>query len=336
MERRRLFRDTRDTRDTRDNLSLSPLTRESLFSSSPTLSPLSPPAFEAPQKKRREHENLEAMLEAAEIELEPVVVLFVGTSPTEEVWITKEATKFYQFSDKLGSGTTGTVYKAYLPTDRHHERPAVAIKVQMISSGSFEEEVDMARKMSDLGIGPNFIDAWEVADEGVGFLVTDKWDISLWDFTKRQLVIKKHLDPLPFHLLHKLSALIKRLHQQRIVHGDILEKNILLRLKSPDSFESDDILDVTLTDFGLMQPISRWKSTPDFLETMFNYHIDPVNNTRYYFRDRHVNLDDLIDDPRHLDWALLYYMNNYMGKKSSQVKQAKQSGQAKQAKRRRQ
>jgi len=207
--------------------------------------------------------------------------------------VSREATRGYTFKNIIGSGTSGTVYRATSPN-----LPDVAIKVQ--SDRGFEEEADLARRMSELGVGPQLVEAWSA--EGVGFLVTDKWDTSLWDYVHDA----KRPMRLPSHLVYKLKVLIRRLHDAHIVHGDILEKNILVQVK-----DSGELANLILTDFGLANTIEKWKETPDFLQTMLDYQKHSDNHTHHYFEDLNIGLRELKRDPRHLDWSLLYYLENY-------------------------
>ena len=248
-----------------------------------------------------------------DVDIEPMIVLNVGQTPEQEtVWVSPAATKGFRFSRILGSGTSGTVYEAFPPGKSTH-RGGVAIKVQKADDESFADETRLARQMSKLGVGPRVLDSWEA--DGVGFLVTDQWDMSLWDYfhKQKQLGIVPSLPP---HLVFKLEVLIRRLHEAGIVHGDILEKNILVRTApTADLKRSEGVnppaVDIVLTDFGLAHSISKWRSMPNFLQTMLDYQADPVNHSHYYFKDKQIELADLVRDPRHLDRSLLYYFKNY-------------------------
>ena len=72
---------------------------------------------------------------------------------------------------------------------------------------------------------------------------------------------------------------------------------------------NDEIIDVSLTDFGLADKISAWEKNDEFLKTMFEYQTNKKNTTHHFFEDFDVTLDDLISDPRLLDFSLLYYLD---------------------------
>jgi len=234
-----------------------------------------------------------------------MITLKVG-SPSKTVWISCKAARGYRFRSKLGSGAAGTVYHASPPSGGPLAGPDVAIKVQITRDDdgeTFQEEANLAKRMSDLGAGPRFLGAWIA--EGVGFLVTDKWDMSLLDYQRNSAYPEKDRKKLADAMLYKLKILIKRLHDANYVHGDILEKNILVKV-SPYTGE---LTDIVLTDFGLMHTIPDWKLNEPFMQTMLDYHAHTLNRTHYYVRDKKITLDDLLKDPRHLDVSLVYFFN---------------------------
>lgn len=211
---------------------------------------------EEPKKHRkRERESPKDV----EIALEQGVELQVGREG-RDVWISEEGVEGYKFTDVLGSGTSGTVYKAKSPK-KGKGQEHVAIKV-LFSDENFWPEVELAQEMSELGVGPQFIDAWEA--EGLGFLATDKWDTSLRDYQHLKNLPYKSNQPIPPHIIYKLKVMINNLHKAGYVHGDILEKNILVQVDP----KTGKITDIVLTDFGLMQTIEKWKNAPEFLQTM--------------------------------------------------------------------
>jgi serine/threonine protein kinase len=276
----------------------------------------SSPPLKTGEKRRRREVSLE------DVELEPIVVLHVGQNPMQEVILSGDETKHYQFTKILGSGSTGTVYKAYPPTTRTKTTMVpVAVKVQMLvdDARGFDEEVELAELMSDIGVGAQFIESWKT-DE-VGFLVTEKWDMSLWDYFRRYYDYEHRDRPpcIPAKLILKLRRLIKHMHEAGFVHGDILEKNILVRVRpsAEVTHAPPELVDLTLTDFGLMQSITKWKKKPGFLETMLDYQLNPGNTTHHYLSARKIDLQKLIDNPRHLDWSLLYYFMTRCKKQSA-------------------
>ena len=104
--------------------------------------------------------------------------------------------------------------------------------------------------------------------------------------------------------LNFFRGMIDTLHETGYIHADILEKNVLVKVDP----NNNTIQDITLTDFGLMDMEEDWKANPEFLEELYNYHSAAPNNTRHYFQDLDISLEDVLDDPRHLDYALLYYL----------------------------
>lgn len=179
----------------------------------------------------------------------------------------------------------------------------VATKAQFASK-EFEKECEILRQMSDLGVCPRFLDSW--IEEGVGFLATEKWDISLWEYiSNNKLRHQQHHTgyPLSKKLISKLGKLIDKMHEAGFVHGDIMEKNIMLRLDLNGS-----PYDICLTDFGLTIAKDEWKNHLDFLKVLFDYHMSSCNYTDRYFKENNLKFADVAIDPAHLDKALVYYM----------------------------
>lgn len=266
---------------------------------------LKPPAVVATVATRKKRE----LFTDDDIEMSPRLRLQVGVG-NEPAWISRECTKGYALGDELGSGTSGTVYVATpSPPSRRwrdkrpktHEAPPpeYAVKVQLLSpeNVNYATERDLARRFSELGIAPVFVDAWEC--EGLGFIVTERWDGSMLD-----MLVKT----LPPAMLYKLRVLIARLHEDGFVHGDIMPKNILVRLND----EGTAVVDVTLTDFGLTQSKEGWQEDPDFLNTMRDYYMNRNNPlTRAYFKKHGVTVEKMRADPAILDRAYVDALAEY-------------------------
>ena len=45
-----------------------------------------------------------------------------------------------------------------------------------------------------------------------------------------------------------------------------------------------------------------------FLKTLYDYHLNECNFTDRYFREKELKFADVVEDPTHLDRALIYYM----------------------------
>jgi tRNA A-37 threonylcarbamoyl transferase component Bud32 len=229
-----------------------------------------------------------------DVYLEPCVELRIGRD-AKKAWVTPHSLRGFKLNRVLGSGTSGTVFDS---ETRHHDD--VAIKAQF-ASPDFKKECDLVRHMSQLGVCPRYVKAWE--DEGVGFLATEKWDMSLWDWIKTYKINRAQGYPLPKRLISKLGRLINVMHQNGYVHGDIMEKNIMLDLD-----EKGVPIDICLTDFGLTVKKKDWKDNLDFLKVLFDYHMSDCNYTNRYFQEQNIKFADVAIDPTHLDKALLYYM----------------------------
>lgn len=104
-------------------------------------------------------------------------------------------------------------------------------------------------------------------------------------------------------LIEKMRGMIVKMHNAGYVHADILEKNVLVRLD-----EGGYINDWCLTDFGLTDTIKNWKRSREGVTTMYNYLTCVTNSSAAYFSVYHVSLEDVLKDPRHMDWAFMYHL----------------------------
>lgn len=164
----------------------------------------------------------------------------------ECAWLTPASMKGFSFDTILGSGTSGTVFGA-----RGANKSEVAIKTQF-ESADFKRECELVKEMSKMKICPRFLGCW--VEEGVSFMATEKWDISLWDWIKQNNFNRSRDGyPLSNTLINKLKHQITRLHKHGFTHGDLMEKNIMLRLD-----KRGRPFDISITDFGLTMRTNEW------------------------------------------------------------------------------
>lgn len=102
---------------------------------------------------------------------------------------------------------------------------------------------------------------------------------------------------LPEELLQKLCNEIEKLHSLGYVHGDILEKNVLVRKNQ------GQIVDATLSDFGTVD--NDWSRRPDRVKTFYDYH--KLSGLAYY-NDNNLSLEDVQRDPSLLDKAMMWQL----------------------------
>lgn len=212
------------------------------------------------------------------------LVVGIKREPAE---VAVEDLRGYQLLGILGSGTSATVYEC----EGGGGGPTLAMKVQKYDRGA-EEEAQVARTFSDMGIGPTYIDAWHT--EQLHFLVTDKWDGSMLHF---------QLDTLPPALLYKLETCVKRMHELNLVHADLLPKNVLVKMHNGAP------VDVTLCDFGLVRESHVWQGdSDDDVLRMLQYYRHRGNPSCNYMRRNAIDIEKLAEYPFHADLAFLDYM----------------------------
>jgi serine/threonine protein kinase len=219
----------------------------------------------------------------------------------------------YEIKKILGSGNHGTVLLTCLDEQCIYAMkiiilPEIRPECSESDKDTFDiylkkaqDEIEISKLFSAHGIGPRFIDAW-ICDNIV-LIVSELWD----DQLKPGICIE-------VHLLKKLTDQICKMHALGYVHGDIFEKNILVRYN-----ERGELIDITLADFGTAQPIEEWKRVifidpfgvkQSAARMYYNHHIKFRTN---YFPKNNITLQKVLDDPRYLDkntiWSLYQKCN---------------------------
>nr|QBK87332.1 MAG: putative serine/threonine protein kinase [Marseillevirus LCMAC201] len=188
--------------------------------------------------------------------------------------VTKACLKGYQLKELLGKGGHGVVYRTCIKDDCNY-----AVKIIDLESDSiedFKKESTTSDILSRKGVGPKYVGHWVCDDPNVGLIVTDKWDGSLYEIQKEQ----GHCLKLSKHLLDKLENEIKKIHDLGYVHLDIFAKNILYKKD-----RKGNVIDVTLTDFGLIEKIAEFKEMTGWFGSIYDYHqnmMDKLNYDKYY------------------------------------------------------
>ena len=158
--------------------------------------------------------------------------------------ITVENFGRYQVEGLLGKGAMGIVYQGVDPKINRH----VAIKTLQLSddidSDEFSEAKERFFREAQTAGGlshANIVTIYDVGEEGnLGYIAMDLLTgapLSLFTQAEQTLPV-----PLVYQLLIQITDALDYAHQQNVVHRDIKPANIIY---------DDDLLKVTVTDFGI-------------------------------------------------------------------------------------
>lgn len=217
----------------------------------------------------------------------------------DDIEVVPECFKAYRLTKFLGKGSYGSVFAACWSNICNY-----AIKIIMLAGGDtslgqvpavFIREAKVIKRLSEMDVGPGFFDAWICKlPSGIifGCLVIEIWDGEL-----------RRDDCLTPEQIDKLETQIRKIHALGEMHGDIFLKNILVKRSG------GKVVDVTLNDFGTIGKVEQWRkilseSREDFF---YNNYLESPQNQQL-FEDKNVSFQDVLDDPRVLDYALVYYL----------------------------
>ena len=146
--------------------------------------------------------------------------------------------KQYKKDKELGTGMYGT---SYLASNGQHK---YAIKIQSINPEiNLDAEVNISKKMGELGIGPKIYDSYYCNYNGDNkvFIVQEYINGGT---LKSWLNDGNKLTP---QLIKNIHEKINKMHTNGYYHGDIHSENILLKLNKSNKKEPE----IFIIDFGL-------------------------------------------------------------------------------------
>lgn len=152
---------------------------------------------------------------------------------------------------ELGAGAHGKVVLGCLDDNCMY-----AVKIIDLTEEEFYEEAERTELFDKLGIGPKFMGSCTVGM--YGYIIMEKWDRQL--DTENDIISKKIMD--------KLFNQIKTLHRNGYIHLDIMPKNILVK-----EGKNGEVIDITLTDFGISDETDIFDENESFFDTIYNYHV---------------------------------------------------------------
>lgn len=215
-----------------------------------------------------------------------------------DVPVIQSCFKNYKLTKFIGKGSYGSVFSACIGNKCDY-----AIKVLILGGTGtvlgqvpaiFIREAKMIEKLSSMGVGPKFYEAWMCKLPGIviGCIATELWSGELM-----------HGECLSQDQILKLEDQISKINSSGNVHGDIFTKNVLVKRRG------GKVIDVTLNDFGTLNTAEAWREMliggrRDFFD--LNYMESPENS--HYFIDSGLSFEDVAADPRMLDSALTYYL----------------------------
>jgi len=243
---------------------------------------------------------------------------YIGSYVKEKIVIPESCLKGYEFEKLIGIGAVGSVNKAcrydknnfgdkklltpeqFSPIEQLkplNNDCMYAVKMENLKSKndilSFDDEVKITTLFDKYHIGPKFFGSWK-CENRIGFIVTELWDGVLPEVS---------YDILSEPLLEKLNMQIEKIHQLGYIHGDILPKNVLVKYND----NKTEIIDVTLTDFNLTNKIKDWQSDVDYTTKVYDYFKND-QDVNQYFDDNEIFIENVIDNPKLLDYALLHQL----------------------------
>jgi hypothetical protein len=200
----------------------------------------------------------------------------------------------YELKKFVAEGAYGAVLQVCNTLENNCQ---YALKIQKFAGFSDRERWEFEVKNTEMlskkyNIGPKFVGFWLCENENTGISVAELWS--------RVLSSKDCLSP---ELLNKLSNEIKTINGLGLVHGDILEKNVLVKTNS-----SNNITDITLTDFGIINTIDVWKSdleNKNYFGDVFTYYHYPQHPE--FFDDNNFDDKHIRENPELLDYGLWYH-----------------------------
>lgn len=146
-----------------------------------------------------------------------------------------------------------------------------AVKV-MNNDSNFRDEVEVASKMYNIGVGPKIYAIWECDD--LAAIVYDKWDMDLGDYLQKYP--NKRIPKSITYRLERHISLLHRSEKDPLVHLDLLTKNILVKVD-----KNNNIRDIIPTDFGLVGRLSDVKRNHDY-ETWYDYFMKFPEGYNYF------------------------------------------------------
>jgi hypothetical protein len=235
--------------------------------------------------------------------------------------VNKLCLKGYQLCKALSSGAYGSVYKV---CDINANCNYI-IKFQSFEYNpkeqkeSWELEVNITMLADKHHIGAKYFGHWLCDNDRVGVIVAELWDGSL---ENQKSSIGTFC--ISQKLVNKLEKEISELHKLGYVHADIMPKNILVKKDN-----KGNIIDVTLTDFGLTNTIEYWKH--NLFSSAYEYHFEPyiINDkgiaeknsyyimTQYfknYYKKEHgrdLSFDTVKKNPTLMDQDVIYYLKHH-------------------------
>ena len=239
-------------------------------------------------------------------------IVRLGLRIKGNISIPDKCMKGYELKKFLSAGSYGSVYHACDP-----EANCMYVMKFQEANATFFKELEIARKLSKLNVGPKLIGGWKCEARNVGIMVTEKWDGSMEE---------RDFDNIPTRLLTKLRKQIKIMHDNNLIHSDINHRNILVKRD-----KSGKLTDITLNDFGITKYLNEmvpdanesddkiWEKL-EWADRLYAYHLETPHHFEYFdFLD--PSFQEIVDNPQHLDKAFLHYLT--LNNKKSKGKKAK-------------
>ncbi len=208
----------------------------------------------------------------------------------------KECLRGYEISELLGSGAFGKVYEACKPDCIY------AIKIVEVDDDEAQKEfVFEARVPAEILKGTGIASktyGWWICNED-GYIVTEKYDMSLKDYLDVYREITKDV-------YDDIEQKIHKLHKLNIIHGDLWPRNIMINV------DGINIIDLVFIDWGMSRPMDDvdyepwiWRQIKQSYQSTLGIKIFPYI------------VEELKANPKLLDYAILDFLKPMVVKKIS-------------------
>jgi serine/threonine protein kinase len=189
------------------------------------------------------------------IEMKSESVTFQETTFENPV-SSSSSTSLYEFGEKIGEGSSASVYIATHPV--HGENLAVKIIKAKYDRSIGEYEFDVLTRLQGHPSVTKVYDSW-VNKKGEFCIAMERVEYSLYDILDKGLCLYNK-----FILIKQIAEGLQYLHSKGVVHCDIKPDNI-----GVVGFDSQYLggFQIKLLDFGLSQDLDTFM-TPDFQQKL--------------------------------------------------------------------